>query len=68
MPPRRDETHGEANKAIARGGGGGGGAGVGEANVKGRSLGLIAGERTKCFSSPERQTTHVYRVVRAIVE
>ena len=36
---RRDEAH----KAVARGGGG---AGVGEANVKGRSLGLIAGETT----------------------
>ena len=41
LPPRRDEPRGEINKVVARGGGGG------KTDVKGRSLGLIAGETKK---------------------
>ena len=53
----RDEARGEGTKAVARGIVGGG-AGVGEANVKGRSLGLIAGETKNASQvSDDRQQT-----------
>ena len=54
---RRDEAHGGGNKADARGGGGGGDGGgvVGGANVKGRSLGLIAGETKMLFEVRKRK-------------
>ena len=45
LPPRRDEPRGEINKVVARGGGG-------KTDVKGRSLGLIAGE-TRCRQNPK---------------
>ena len=53
----RDEARGEGTKAVARGIVGGG-AGVGEANVKGRSLGLIAGEtKNASYVADDRQQT-----------